>query len=119
MYCPRCNQQQVSDEVRFCSRCGLRLDVVATLLKHGALETHVGQAPKNTARRRRRRQGAKMMFISAFLLPVAIGLSAAAHSPGPLFIPFLLFLFGLFWMLYFRIFGEDTAQAEEVYRPPQ
>ena len=25
MYCPNCGQQQVSEEMRFCSRCGLAL----------------------------------------------------------------------------------------------
>ncbi len=28
MYCPKCGQQQASEEVFFCSRCGLKLDVV-------------------------------------------------------------------------------------------
>ncbi|HYY57379.1 MAG TPA: zinc ribbon domain-containing protein [Pyrinomonadaceae bacterium] len=32
MYCPRCSQQQVSDDVRFCSRCGFKLGAVADLL---------------------------------------------------------------------------------------
>ena len=32
MYCPRCSQQQVSEETKFCSRCGLPLGLVSELL---------------------------------------------------------------------------------------
>jgi hypothetical protein len=34
MYCPRCSQQQVSEEIKFCSRCGLPLALVAEVLAH-------------------------------------------------------------------------------------
>ena len=38
MYCPKCNQQQASEELRFCSRCGFPLAGVALLLANqGAL----------------------------------------------------------------------------------
>jgi len=32
MHCPRCGQQQVSNETKFCSRCGLQLGLVAQLI---------------------------------------------------------------------------------------
>ena len=35
MYCPRCSQQQVSEETKFCSRCGFPLGLVSELLAHG------------------------------------------------------------------------------------
>lgn len=35
MYCPGCGQQQVSNETRFCSKCGLQLGLVAELLAFG------------------------------------------------------------------------------------
>lgn len=34
MYCPRCGQEQVSAELRFCSRCGLPLNLVAEVVAH-------------------------------------------------------------------------------------
>lgn len=43
MHCPRCGQSQVSDETKFCSRCGFQLAVVAELLHHG------GTLPQLTA----------------------------------------------------------------------
>lgn len=32
MYCPRCGQQQISAETKFCSRCGFQLHIVSELL---------------------------------------------------------------------------------------
>lgn len=59
------------------------------------------------------------MFVSAFLLPFAFALCVEADSPGPLIVPFTVFIIGLFWTLYFQLFGEETAQAQDLYRPPQ
>ena len=35
MHCPSCGQQQVSNETKFCSRCGMPLGLVSELLMHG------------------------------------------------------------------------------------
>ncbi len=35
MHCPRCGQQQVSEELKFCSRCGLPLGLVSEIIVHG------------------------------------------------------------------------------------
>jgi hypothetical protein len=34
MYCPRCGQEQASPELRFCSRCGLPLNLVGELVSN-------------------------------------------------------------------------------------
>ena len=33
MYCPKCGQSQSSDQIRFCSRCGVDFDQVANLIE--------------------------------------------------------------------------------------
>ncbi|HEV8593032.1 MAG TPA: zinc ribbon domain-containing protein [Pyrinomonadaceae bacterium] len=35
MHCPRCGQQQISEQTKFCSRCGFQLGLVSELLEHG------------------------------------------------------------------------------------
>ena len=35
MHCPSCGQQQVSNETKFCSRCGMPLSVVAEVVSYG------------------------------------------------------------------------------------
>ena len=35
MFCPNCGQQQVSQEIKFCSRCGFPMGLVSEILSHG------------------------------------------------------------------------------------
>jgi hypothetical protein len=35
MFCPQCGQQQISAETRFCSKCGLPLNLVAEVVANG------------------------------------------------------------------------------------
>lgn len=123
MFCPKCGQQQVSDEMRFCSRCGFQLGVVTALIAGGGLlpETIATdiQDEKQLIRRRGIQQGAKLMFASVVLLPIAAGFSILFDSPVPFFIPLTVFLAGLVWMLYFKLFGEETSLVKRPTSPAQ
>lgn len=35
MFCPQCGQQQISDDIKFCSRCGMPLGVVSEVISQG------------------------------------------------------------------------------------
>jgi hypothetical protein len=37
MYCPKCGQQQLSNETRFCSRCGFLLTTIADVIANGGV----------------------------------------------------------------------------------
>jgi hypothetical protein len=120
MYCPKCSQQQISEEVRFCSRCGLPLGPVAQLLAGGEVAIVRDTEPRRKFSLQRHpgtRLGAKILFFSIVLVPVAIGLCAAFDSPGPLLIPFMFFLAGLSQVLYVRIFGESTLPEKRNAQP--
>jgi hypothetical protein len=112
MYCPRCGQQQLSDEVRFCSRCGLPLLGVTTLLSAASAGAE-GSPRKGVLAGKRPgvRRGAKLMFFSVVLFPVFLGISIASDSPGPLVIPFTLLLAGVAFMLYSVLFGEELLHG--------
>ena len=114
MFCPQCGQQQASGNIRFCSRCGLPIGGLAEWLAGGGvLAAREDVEPSALASQRRKRisQGAKLMFLSGVLLPVCFGLAIIIDGPGPLIIPLTIFLAGLSWMLYFRLFGEETPPA--------
>ena len=38
MYCPQCGHHQVSDDTRFCSRCGISLGLVTDLISNSAAQ---------------------------------------------------------------------------------
>lgn len=73
MYCPKCSQQQASDEVRFCSRCGFQLGVVKELLTQteATVPTMVEPLPPAPIRGLRKRDvtvGAALMYVISVAL---------------------------------------------------
>lgn len=116
MYCPRCGQQQISDDRKFCSRCGLPFGGLATWVASGGPteEQFVSTSP----RRKGIRRGAKLLFLSAVLFPLFLGFSLLIDEPVPLFVPFAIFLAGISIMLYSRIFGEEVRTLTN-YPVPQ
>lgn len=113
MFCPRCGQQ-APEEVRFCPRCGLSLTPHAVLMAGAQPAATVPLAqppPAPTKKRVSTRRAAKMLFFSVVLFPFFLLMSIAADGPGPLFVPFTLFMIGLAWLAYARLFGEDTPHT--------
>jgi hypothetical protein len=113
MYCPGCGQQQISDEMRFCSRCGLALNGLAEWMAGGMLVKRADETRALTSSQRRiaLRRAAKLMFFSVALFIAAIALSLAIDEPGPMIFPALLFFASLLWMVYARLFIDDTTPA--------
>lgn len=113
MYCPNCGQQQISGEMRFCSRCGLALSELAEWLAGGRLplkrrdeaEVPVALSP----RRKGIRRAAKLMFFSGALFPVFLAFSIGADEPELMIFPFVVFFISLVMMLYARLFSDKTA----------
>ena len=124
MYCPNCGQSQPSEDIRFCSRCGLSLWELARWLTEGANApwNPIPKSVEPSARRKGIRLGAKLMFLSGVLLPICFGLGLLVNEPGPLLLPLMIFFAGLVWALYCRIFVDDkatmrTALPAQMYRP--
>ena len=46
MHCPRCGQQQISSETKFCSRCGFQLAIVSQLLLNGGTLPQLAELQK-------------------------------------------------------------------------
>lgn len=122
MYCPNCGQQQISEEMKFCSRCGLALSGLAEWLAGG----HVLPARRKegddalSPRRKGIRRAAKLMFFSGVLFPVFLVFSIAVEEPGPMIIPFAVFFIALVMMLYARLFSDNTAPiTNQTFMPGQ
>ena len=113
MYCPNCGQQQVSDEMRFCSRCGLAFSGLAEWLAGGGRLPQRREEPQNPAalspRRKGIRRAAKLMFFSGVLFFVFLAFSIATEEGAFMVFPFLLFFISLVLMLYARLFSDKNA----------
>ncbi len=127
MYCPNCGQQQLSDEMRFCSRCGQALSGLAEWLAGVGLPAQPRVAAHISAdspRRKGIRRAAKLMFFSGVLFPIFIVISLAIDEPGPLVLPIIVFFISLAMMLYARLFSDKTGPAlidaaqTRTYLPP-
>ena len=127
MFCPRCGQQQATDSMRFCSRCGFIMEGTIHILAHGGM-LPVYQPPESergiSPRRRGVKQGAILMLIGAILVPILGVMSAFA--PGRLEDVFgffcaisalICFLGGPLRMLFAAIF-EEGAKPQYSFPPP-
>ncbi len=74
MYCPNCGQQQLSDNTRFCSRCGISISGLAEWLAGGGelvvRDEENAKMISASPRRKGIRRGVKFMFLSGVLVPV-------------------------------------------------
>lgn len=118
MFCPHCGQQQVSGEVRFCSRCGFPLDRISELLAHGGTffnQTNETGKRKRSARNEGVRRGALMFLLGVVLVPalfIIIGDGDPARFPT-LLIPLsavICFLGGIMRIIYALLFEEGLPR---------
>lgn len=120
MFCPKCSQEQISDEMRFCSRCGFDLSGVSELLLNdGAMLENSEEKSGLTAylRQKSALPGAKIMFFSVCLLPVAVGIGIIVNCPAPLLAAVIPFFIGLVYMLYALAFGNRSSKARHKTAP--
>jgi hypothetical protein len=80
MHCPQCGQQQVSSELRFCSRCGFPLGGVMELLASGGTLPQSKPQGETTPTVSRRRKGVQQGFALIFLAAVLTPLFAVLHE---------------------------------------
>jgi zinc-ribbon domain len=123
MYCPNCGQQQISDEMRFCSRCGLALSGLAEWLAGGRLPVKPREEPQLpnalSPRRKGIRRAAKLMFFSGVLFPVFLVFSIAAEEGAPMVVPFVLFFISVVLMLYARLFSDKNLPVPAINHAAQ
>jgi hypothetical protein len=120
MYCPRCSQLQASEDIRFCSRCGLSLSELTEWLDGGpGALANAGHFNRSLSPRRKgMRNAAKVTFFSGILPPLGLGFGMSLNEPVLLFVPLIVFVASLVWILYCRLFMEDGPSfANQMPRP--
>jgi hypothetical protein len=84
MHCPVCGQQQISEETRFCSRCGFLLTGVAEVVKAGGLVSvkSAGFTGSSDSRKRRGiKQGVFWAMLALLVVPLMALLTIFLHIP--------------------------------------
>ncbi len=99
MHCPKCGQQQITDQTRFCSKCGFLLTGVAALVSNDGQLPSIGGTSQKTAaispRRRGVYKGLFFFLISFLVVPMIAMISIAAQiEPFAVFAAVIIFTVG-------------------------
>jgi hypothetical protein len=117
MFCPKCSQQQISDETRFCSRCGFELNVVKALLSSDTLpQTAETSKIDRSLRKRDMTIGAALMFLFAFIVAAITVDLPPSHSARILLLICAWFALSLLInikpMIRYFLRADDSPPAE-------
>ncbi|HVF67545.1 MAG TPA: zinc ribbon domain-containing protein [Pyrinomonadaceae bacterium] len=117
MYCPRCGRQ-ASEDVSFCSGCGLPLGDTAALVESGGRLAAHGDAVEGatralTPRERGTRKGLLIMAGGVIFFALAFFLMHIKEDFFVLMLPaVLVFTFGVMRMLYGLLLEDDAARRK-------
>jgi len=119
MFCPRCGQE-CKNEVRFCSRCGLHLNLISEITaNHGlALPANkVARVGPTSLREKTMQLGTKLIFSAIALSLPFFGFCFLVDGPAPLLVPGTVFVLGLCLLFYALLSRklEDTLSRDGVY----
>lgn len=120
MHCPRCGQEQLSADIRFCSRCGFLLTGIAEVLANGGIVPSGVDGGKNlpTPRKKGLKKGLFIFLLAFLLVPLTaiVTLMVRAEEPfAVVIVAILLTVGGLLRMAYAMMFESNapTEQAPE------
>ena len=86
MYCPRCGQQQVSEETKFCSRCGFQMGLIPHLLAHNGVLPQLADLAKGKLPWFSRKNGliftALWFIFWVMMMPAFFGVAGAEEVAG-------------------------------------
>jgi hypothetical protein len=122
MHCPRCGQQQVSEDTRFCSRCGFPLALVAEILLHGGALPQLANVQSPDKKLLTRNNGLKFglaWFLGITFLLVPIAAIAGLGRLAPMF-AVVGIIGGLLMMIFSLLFlenGPKIFQSNAAYQP--
>ena len=118
MYCPKCSQQQVSEDLRFCSRCGFPLAGVALLLENDGLIPRLA-VPETPGRRGKMIKESWILTLASWAVALlstsmwdwGVPIETVAKAGGLIF--FLLGMIGLLRFVYAFLFVKDGSAGAE------
>lgn len=114
MHCPKCGQQQISDQTRFCSRCGFLLTGIAHVVANdGILPMQSSQSffAAGSPRRRGVMQGLFIFLLSFLIVPLAAMVTVFLNIEPflPAISAILLTVGGLLRMVYALMFESGVS----------
>jgi hypothetical protein len=94
MHCPDCGQQQINDEIRFCSRCGFPLALVSKVVSNRGTLPELSELSENKSFFSRKAGIFTGIVWILFFVLVATTFLEIMHAPGELIS--MAAIFGIF-----------------------
>jgi len=111
MYCPRCGQQQVSEETKFCSRCGFPLGLISEILTHGGFLPQLAELYKSKKWFTRKNGVVFSILWTIFFLLFLASLFGIADIPELAGVSAVIGIFGgIMWLIASLVFLKSPAQ---------
>jgi hypothetical protein len=113
MYCPTCGQQQISDETRFCSRCGFLLSDIADVVANKGISPYKTPSKlikPDSPRKLGIKKGGMIMLVGCLLIVPVISILMPFLEFSPFVIPVaavLSFMGGLLRIIYAFMFESN------------
>jgi hypothetical protein len=116
MFCPQCGQQQLSENVRFCSRCGFSLQIVSELIENQCslaeraakeVESHLSPRQKGV------RMGALLMLTSFLIALIQALMPTLVDKLVVLAAPVIICFFVGFVRLFYALFFEEGTKRSK------
>lgn len=136
MHCPQCGQQQISDNVKFCSRCGFQLAGVTEVLRHGGMmpqyQQQLAMPSEPSPRKKGVKQAVMLLMLATVLLPILGVLNSYLNFPPEVLIALTAvigYVGGFLRLIFALVFEEGapkivyvpthmTHQINTAYQPP-
>lgn len=119
MHCPSCGQQQISNETKFCSRCGFPLGLTSEVLAHGGFLPQLAELHKKKNFWNKKNGVVASVFwfiLFTMLLPAIFGI---ANAPDELIgITAVIGVFGSMMMLIASLVFLPSSRPNMMPRPP-
>src|SRR5215204_3827370 len=121
MHCPKCGQQQISEQTRFCSRCGFLLTGVIDLVAAGGAlaPRQVGlTGSADSPKRRGIKQGIFVFLLTFLVVPLLALLSLALNiEPFAVAVGALLFGIGGILRIVYALLFESGVALQSAFGP--
>jgi hypothetical protein len=114
MHCPQCGQSQISEELRYCSRCGFLLTGVAALVaNNGELPVPGESKGSDSPRRRGIKQGVFIFLLTFLIVPLA-GMFHALTDTDPYLaaISAIVLIFGGLLRIVYALLFESNLPGD-------
>jgi len=112
MYCPKCSQQQVSEETKFCSRCGFPLGLVSEILAHGGFLPQLAELYKSKKWLTKKNGVVFSLMWCIFFLLIMAPFWSIVNADELANVSVIIGIFGgLMWLIASLVFLKSASQG--------